>query len=717
MLPSEIGSHGAVSNAVRGYELAAKHWRTLAMVLLPPLIPALIVTNLADVVAAGGDAPIIDGTFVIAEDDGWSGWSRLAIMVTPWLVAMTAGAVAGVGVLRGVRVSPLRSLWAAAGRLPLLAAELVVVGLGVAAWMWAAVNVAGFLGLGGPPGQLLGLLALIAAAAAAAVAASHLMFTLIGTVVEKNVRVYPWRHVRQAAVPFLLGGVLPGFILAAVAGAGGGDSGLVGSWSWLVRLAETMLLTAMAAVQAMLLARGYLWLAQAEAADEPAKDPLNAIDAQLASLAPRHATTTTASALDTTTSGGALISRLAALPAVLVLAVPTVVVAAVTAWNPYDSITIETSALGQGGYARVVGWSADGNPVLSIPGSVVFCHDPVCDSVSSAHGGPETEWMRGTVTLTPDGDALKIGTSGGADSGGPFLHYARCTPGKGQCAEQWLAMRGSAKEQFAGWSMFAGTPSVDGGLLFALATPEADKERSAAAGSSDWPTAVRTRLRLIRCPDFACARPQRYDLGTIPRVDPSWSSGGATGRLVVDADGTPHASFRIDGGYVSATCAPATCADPRIVPVDDPYQADFGPIWSVISASSPRKEPPAGLLGSGSDTGHLDAAGTRLEFGPDSTLTLPGRGTYAVTAERITRRGLHISLGGSTDGEQVGTAWRWVLWHCAPGCQVPDRTLLDVTASIDDSTMAPPGVQLVRTPDDRILLLRPDRTLLIPIPA
>ncbi|MEU8080762.1 hypothetical protein AB0B31_35575 [Catellatospora citrea] len=684
--------------------------------LLPALIPALIVTSLADVVAAGGDAPIIDGTFVIAEDNGWSGWGRLAIMVTAWLVAMTAGAVAGVGVLRGVRVSPLRSLWAAAGCLPLLAAELVVVGLGVAAWMWVAASVAGFLGVGGPPGQLLGLLALIAAAAAAAVAASHLMFTLIGTVLERNVRVYPWRHVRQAAVPFLLGGVLPGLVPAAVAGAGG-ESGLVGSWSWLVRLAETVLLTGMVAVQAMLLARGYLWLAQAEAADGPTEDPMNAVDARLASWAPRHTTTTIASAPEPATSGGAWISRLAALPAVLALAAPTVVVAAVNVWNPYSSITIETSALGQGGYVRVVGWSAEGNPVLSTPGRVVFCHDPVCDRGSPAHGGPETEWMTGTVTLAPDGDALKIGTSGSAESGGPFLHYARCTPGKGRCAEQWLAMRGSAKEEFAGWSMFAGTPGRDGGLLFALATPEADGERRAAADSSGWPTAVRTRLRLIRCPDFECARPQRHDLGTISRVDPSWSSGGRTGRLVVDADGTPHASFRIDGGYVDATCAPVTCADPQIVPVDDPYQADFGPIWSVISTSAPGKEPFAGPPGAAADAGRLDAAGTRLEFGPDSALTLAGHGTYAVTAERITRRGLHISLGGSAGGEQVGTAWRWVLWHCAPGCHTPDRTLLDVTISIDDSTMAPPGVQLVPAPDGRILLLRADRTLLIPIPA
>ncbi|GAA1384059.1 hypothetical protein [Catellatospora chokoriensis] len=715
MPPSEIGPHGAASNKIGGYELAVNHWRTLAVVLLPAVIPALIVTSLADFVTAGGDAPIIDGTFVIAEDNGWSGWGRLAIMITAWLVAMTAGAVAGIGVLRGVRVSPLRCVWAVAGCLPLLAAELVVVGLGVAAWMWVAVNVAGFLGTGGPPGQLLGLLALAAAAAAAAVAAGHLMFTLVGTVVERNVRVRPWRHVRQAAVPFLLGGVLPGFLLAAVAGAGGA-SGLVGTWSWLVRLAETVLLTGMVAVQAMLLARGYLRLAQAEAAAEPAEDPLNAVDARLASWAPRHATTTAASVPDPTTSGGAWISRLAALPAVVALAAPTVVVAAVTAWNPYNSITIETSTLGQGGYSRIVGWSAEGNPVLSAPGSVVFCHDPVCDRASPAHGGPETEWMTGTVTLTPDGNALKIGTSGSAESGGPFLHYARCTPGKGQCAEQWLAMRGSAKEEFAGWSMFAGAPGVGGGLLFALATPEADKDRRAAADGV-WPTAVRTRLRLIRCPNFDCAQPQRYDLGTIPRVDPSWSSGGATGRLVVDADGTPHASFRIDGGYVTATCAPVTCADPQIVPVDHPHQANSGPIWSVISISPPYREPFASLPGAGSDAGHLDASGTRLEFGPDSTLTLPGRGTYAVTAERITRRGLHISLGRSAGGEQVGTAWRWVLWHCAPGCHVPDRTLLDVTASIDDSTMAPPGVQLTQAPDGRILLLRADRTLLIPIPA
>src|SRR4051812_1075414 len=97
-------------NVVTGYRLAWVHRRQLLPVLLCVLALRLIGSLVLDLLLGGDDMVIVDGRPVVEGEVGALWWLTLALTVTSWLLALTAGTVTVVGALRKSTVDPLRVL-------------------------------------------------------------------------------------------------------------------------------------------------------------------------------------------------------------------------------------------------------------------------------------------------------------------------------------------------------------------------------------------------------------------------------------------------------------------------------------------------------------------------------------------------------------------------------------------------------------------------------
>ena len=256
------------------------------------------------------------------------------------------------------------------------------------------------------------------------------------------------------------------------------------------------------------------------------------------------------------------------------MAVPVLLSAGVAWANPYGTASMQSrDDTGVGG-AVAVAWPAGHHPVIVGTVDVRFCDNDVCDRYVLHYGAPGIMDGSGTVGIGSDGTVIKAALTGGLDTGGPFIHYGRCTRQDG-CRQAWVPVRASAREPF-GWPELAASSAPDGAVWFALAMPSSDV-RAENENQQD----QLYRITLIRCADAGCTRPERHLVGTISRAPTDGLPDGRRARLSFGADGSPVAAFRTGRSVRLATCEPVTCASPRITdgdaePPDAPWVTPTG---------------------------------------------------------------------------------------------------------------------------------------------
>jgi len=288
----------------------------------------------------------------------------------------------------------------------------------------------------------------------------------------------------------------------------------------------------------------------------------------------------------------------------------------------------------------------------------------------------------GSAGISADGSTVvKAILTGSEDSGGPFVHYGRCT--RAGCRQAWLPVRASAKEAF-GWPELAVSVAPDQAVWFVLAMPSPDGR----------PGPANYRVTFVRCADAGCAKPQRHQAGTVSRILDDGTLGRPRARLSIGADGRPVASIRTGTAIIQVTCDPVTCAAPR----DTSSLIDqSSTVWTTMAGESVSFRP--GQLQVGGQLVPMDGG----EIQPWSgAVAVAGSRVLATAAEATTRPGLHVAIG---EPAERGEYWQQVLWRCDQArCH---RQVLD--AFEGPATFE----AMAASADGRVLIVRPDRMLLV----
>jgi hypothetical protein len=169
--------------------------------------------------------------------------------------------------------------------------------------------------------------------------------------------------------------------------------------------------------------------------------------------------------------------------------------------NPIDLPTVRTHERGPS-TAMAVAWPAGGHPVIVTSGGVWFCADDLCNRFTDVSGGPPTIDGFGTASVGVDGTVVKTAVTGGPDTGGPFVQYARCV--RDGCRQAWLPVRATVREKpgpLGVGTEAAGAAAPDGAIWLFVAVPVDGGKHG------------RYRFQMIRCEDVGCADPQRHELG------------------------------------------------------------------------------------------------------------------------------------------------------------------------------------------------------------
>lgn len=667
---SSPGSLGLIGNAAVGYRLAWAHRRQLLAVLLPVLAPAMLGLVLLDLLLGRDHMMIVNGVPVF-HGDGTLGGARLILIVAAWLLALSAAALTAAGGVRGHAVRPLAALRTALRHFPVFAIGVVAVGVATYAALWMTAQVAD---------GTTGLVLIVGVLVAAATVAARMLVGLL----SHQLGGFDWRLTRgrvpSTAGAFLLGGVaVPWFlaylsdaILTAVTAAQPAAGQAVGA----------ILVIGLVAAQAGILAHVYLMprdepsLTESSSGRESAD--LAAVDARLAELAgaaPRRR----------------WLAAAATAAAIAVLAPTGIAVA-----NPFGASTVRSHEDAPGG-STVAAWPPGRHPVIATVTGARFCDNDVCDRYASPNGGPAVLDGQGTAGISADGDTVvKAVLTGGQDSGGPFIHYARCR--RDGCREAWLPARASAREPF-GWPDLAAAVAPDQAVWFVLAMPSDDEK----------PGAANYRLTFIRCADAGCAKPQRHQAGIVERLPDDEAPDRGHTRLSIDAAGRPVATIRTGTSAITVTCDPVTCAAPRTTST---FTGQPGGVWAAPTAfTEPAVSFDEGTLRIGEQTQWLDGGGGILPR--TEAVAVSGSHVYVTAAEPTTRPGLHVTVGESIEQPELAQGeagyWQQVLWRCDRSrC---DRRILDASDSLaDHETMAAAA-------DGRVLIIRQDRILLVSAPA
>lgn len=681
-----------VGNAAHGYDLAWTHRRRLLAVLLPVSVPLLIGTFGLDLLGGRDDAAIINGAFVFGGAAGAMSLPKLALAVGAWLLAVTAGTVAAVAGLRGKEVSPLRILGLAVRQIPMLALGLCVAGGAALLALWLGFSVAG--ALGGPLGVVLVAVALAGVAVVAGrvlVAVPARIFG--GAAGSGGIWDLTLGRVLGTAGAFLLGGVVLPLIGAVLLGKLRASRVLPA----VLDVADAVFLVAVLAAQSAILA--YVYLQRRDPAgltdsspveDDRAGPDRAAADSAQAGSADLDAVDARLDAIAGEPSRPKRLQPWPAAAAVLVLVLVALLPTAVAAANPYQAQTMRSGGDGPPGGAMTLAWPSGQHPVIVTNVGVRYCDDDLCEKYVTRNGGPPVMDRYGTAGIAADGTVVKGALTGGQENGGPFIHYGRCTR-QGGCQEAWLAARASAEEPFV-WSRLAVSSAPDGALWFALAVPP----------PHDWEGPATIEFKMIRCPDMKCERPQRYSLGTVPGGMGTGMGRQEYGRLSIGPDGTPVASFLIGHAVHVATCAPVTCANPRVTVVGGGLADDAA--WTLREAAD-------GLVWVSNGGLHLGEQGEHIvrlvNSGFDkrsAAVATAGTGIYATTAVKAAEPfGVRLSFGPKPQ------YWRLMLWHCPdPPCERLRRIPLDIFEG------APGPVALAVSDDGRVLVVREGRIILLP---
>jgi hypothetical protein len=557
--------------------------------------------------------------------------------VLPWAKAGLSAAawllalIAGTLAVAEASARPLRTILIAIREFP---AVVIVLGAAAGAGVLLLRVVAG--AAEGRLGVALVLLTLLATAVVAA-------RLLIG-VLSRSLGGPGWELTRgrtpSTAGAFLLGGVVVPLVLSYAR-----DQVRATSWPLLVEVIDPVLLTGVVAAQAGILAHICL-LDRAQ--EEPAE-----------ARAPRFVW----------------------LGAVAMVA-PVLLSIGFAIGNPYGVPSLRSFAGGPAGGAMALAWPAKQHPVMVTNIGARFCDNDLCDRFVERDGGPPVMDGWGTAGIGPDGAVVKAAVSGSKERGGPFIHYTRCT--RDGCPEAWLPVRASSREAF-GWPEIAVAAAADGAIWFVLAVPSPDEQ----AGAPTY------RISFIRCPDVACAKPQRHPAGTLERTPADGYPDNRRARLSIGADGRPIAVFWIGQTLQTITCEPVTCAAPRKswTPAGTPdalWVTPPGPGDAAVSL-----EP--GRLRVGEQLIQLEAA----QIAPRSgALAMSGSRVYATAAVSTTRpAGFHFTVGTPPE------YWQQVLWICErASCR---RQPLDVFQGAAGPEMLAVG------PDGRALIVRGDRVTLV----
>ncbi|MBG0565987.1 hypothetical protein [Actinoplanes aureus] len=363
---------------------------------------------------------------------------------------------------------------------------------------------------------------------------------------------------------------------------------------------------------------------------------------------------------------------------------PVLLTSGVAVANPYDAPVISTTE-GAAAGAIAAAWPAGQHPIIVTTGGVRFCDTDRCDRFTGHTGGPPAVDGYAKAGIGPDGSVVKAAITGGTDTGGPFVHFARCTRAAG-CREGWVPVRVNAREKIdltLGRIEFAASAGPDGSFWIFLAVPA---------------SADRFRLLLIRCADDACGKPERHEAGSMSRHEDGYRDGWRA-RLSVGGDGRPVASLWSGHGVHQVSCEPVTCARPRTAELAG---APPDAIWAtpeVLGAGIAALKP--GRL----QIEHWEPLENHVAA-ESGAVALAGDAVYVAEAVVSSQqRGVSVSFGSASAGGE-GEYWRQVLWRCTRQRECR-RTPLDVYPGPAHRELLAPG------PDGRVLIVRQDRILLV----
>jgi hypothetical protein len=559
-----------------------------------------------------------------------------------WLLTLTAATAVLAGATVGRAVRPVQALKLAAKQLPYLVLSLFFAAGAALIAIFVAARLASGIG------PQLGPVMFIAALAGLALLGARLLFAIPAALFGGSA----WQITRGRLWPtagaVLLGGVVIPFIAAALLDTI--------SMPVLPELADAVLLATVVAMQAGLLAHIYI--------DEyPAAD----VDGRLGALEPEA-------------HPRPLMS--------LGLLLPALVMTAIVVTNPYRLPRVDAGGDGPPGGAVTLAWPAGSQPILVSTGAIRFCTNPLCTESVLRNGGPTVMHDWGVAGIGLSGTVVKASVTGGADNGGPFIHFGQCTR-DGDCRnEAWIPTRASSDEPFT-WPELAVSSAPDGALIFALAqsTQADDKPR----------TDGKVEFKFIRCADVKCVKPQRFPAGRIKAIMEQGPRSQQRARLRIEPDGRPVASFWIGHTIQTVTCDPVTCANPRIT------AASAGPgnaLWTQHGSTT------VWLSNGGlhSSEGLFQQLATANFAERAQAIAASGTGIYAAVAVKAPKpAGLRLTIGKEPE------FWQYFVWHCPDlTCANPRRIPLDVVQG------TPLPVKLAVGQDGSALLVREDRTLLIP---
>lgn len=481
--PESLDNRGAIANVLLGYEKAWRHWPQMLAVLTPILLPVMLIRLMLRLSAAGEDAVIVNAVVLLLPQEGLVAWVELVLTVAGWVWAVGAGIVVVAGVLRGIAVRPGVAVLAGLFRTPELGLALFLMAAG-----WFAVTaVSGLLG---------SVIAVVLVLVVAGLILARLLLA-VPNIMLRGEMYGTWKHSQGRLVTIIGMTVLGVFAIpfgllwltdqiSQIAASGA----VPGAWTPMVLtvLAQTLGAVGIMAVvagQAGTLAMAYL--VRRDATDTGPVADLDAVDERLGGMAG-----------DTVPTG----RRGWAYAASLML--PALLMAGVAVANPYSTASIQSRPAGLPGSVLAIGWPEGGHPVIVTGYGAHFCHDEQCRDFTTMKTRVPVMMGHGMVAVGADGSVLEAVTSGGADSGGPFVRLGRCTA-QG-CERSWVPTRASSDEE-ASWPEVGVGAAPDGTVFIAMAVP-----LSPTASAS---TQSQVELKLLRCNDVKCAKPQRHSFGVV----------------------------------------------------------------------------------------------------------------------------------------------------------------------------------------------------------
>ncbi|WP_212833513.1 hypothetical protein [Catellatospora sp. TT07R-123] len=526
------------------------HWRPLAVVLVPTLVPALLLAEAIRIGQAGPAATILDGVLRpdATVDGSVVGWLILAVA---WLIGLNAAMLVLAGRLRGVAVPPRQALRRAARTAPESAVAMVLLLVLTALVLGCVTGAAS-------GGEELKLPVLLVGIVLGLALVSTRLLVLPALVLRNNDEPL-LRHVGRLA-----SGRLPstGIALSAVivlpwladrfdSASAALDTSHPRAIALLLRVLVVVGVLLVTAVQASLLTVAYL-RPRGPRQPGPAETDLARIDRILAG----HGATATPP--PPRRAAGWALAALVPLPMLLGVAVAAV--------NPYGSPRADSYEVSWSGGIVAAAWPAGRHPIVVTEYAVHWCRDDACAD-SDTHTS-EVTWFGSDGTsaaIGADGAVVAAGLRGRdvpdlvRTDGNDAVQLERCE-GPGRCTDGITKWHTGGKEE---QPLLAVAPGPDGSIVVATARPLPVKEG----------VPTRAELAVTRCNTVHCTRRSLAVLGTVDVMLSAIEGGGSGMRtavprmtLTLDDQDRPTVLLRDAAGTGAwlATCPAADCAGAHV---------------------------------------------------------------------------------------------------------------------------------------------------------